>query len=169
DRAVADPPDQLPGQGAGPQATRLPEGCPGGGRKSGGSQPWSTCAPGRVQRRSDRAAGHDRDCSTRRARAGSGQLPWAQAANEDGTFKRPEELRGLYASKGITGGKPVIAYCRIGERSSHTWFVLKELIGYPNVRNYDGSWTEYGSVVGQGAPRHHRVSLPSGKHAQQTL
>ena len=79
---------------------------------------------------------------------GAQNIPWAQAANEDGTFKNTDELRQLYGSKGITADKPVIAYCRIGERSSHTWFVLKELLGYPDVRNYDGSWTEYGSVVG---------------------
>jgi thiosulfate/3-mercaptopyruvate sulfurtransferase len=78
---------------------------------------------------------------------GAANIPWAQAANEDGTFKSPEELRQLYAGKGVTGGD-VIAYCRIGERSSHTWFVLKELLGFPNVKNYDGSWTEYGSVIG---------------------
>jgi thiosulfate/3-mercaptopyruvate sulfurtransferase len=78
---------------------------------------------------------------------GAANIPWAQAANEDGTFKSAEELKALYGGKGITGGD-VIAYCRIGERSSHTWFVLKELLGFPNVKNYDGSWTEYGSVVG---------------------
>ena len=79
---------------------------------------------------------------------GAQSIPWAQAANEDGTFKSADELRQLYGSKGITGNEPVIAYCRIGERSSHTWFVLKELLGYHDVKNYDGSWTEYGSVVG---------------------
>jgi thiosulfate/3-mercaptopyruvate sulfurtransferase len=79
---------------------------------------------------------------------GAQNIPWAQAANEDGTFKSPEELKTLYANKGVTGDKDVIAYCRIGERSSHSWFVLKELLGYSNVKNYDGSWTEYGSVVG---------------------
>ena len=79
---------------------------------------------------------------------GAQNIPWAQAANEDGTFKSPEELRQLYANKGITPEKDVVAYCRIGERSSHTWFVLKELLGFQNVKNYDGSWTEYGSVVG---------------------
>ena len=78
---------------------------------------------------------------------GAQNVPWAQAANEDGTFKSAADLRELYGSKGITPEKPVIAYCRIGERSSHTWFVLKELLGYANVRNYDGSWTEYGSVI----------------------
>jgi thiosulfate/3-mercaptopyruvate sulfurtransferase len=78
---------------------------------------------------------------------GAQNIPWAQAANEDGTFKSPDELRGLYDGKGITGDKEVIAYCRIGERSSHTWFVLKELLGFPNVKNYDGSWTEWGSVI----------------------
>ncbi len=79
---------------------------------------------------------------------GAQNIPWAQAANEDGTFKSPDELRQLYGAKGIAGDKDVIAYCRIGERSSHTWFVLKELLGFRNVKNYDGSWTEYGSVVG---------------------
>ncbi len=79
---------------------------------------------------------------------GAQNIPWGQAANEDGTFKSAEELRQLYGGKGITPDKEVIAYCRIGERSSHTWFVLKELLGYPNVKNYDGSWTEWGSVIG---------------------
>jgi thiosulfate/3-mercaptopyruvate sulfurtransferase len=79
---------------------------------------------------------------------GAQNIPWGQAANEDGTFKSPEELRQLYGGKGITPDKEVVAYCRIGERSSHTWFVLKELLGYPNVKNYDGSWTEWGSVIG---------------------
>ncbi len=79
---------------------------------------------------------------------GALNVPWAQAANEDGTFKSREELAALYQGKGATADKPVIAYCRIGERSSHTWFVLKELLGYPDVRNYDGSWTEWGSVIG---------------------
>ena len=79
---------------------------------------------------------------------GAQSIPWAQAANEDGTFKSPEDLRQLYGNKGITADKDVVAYCRIGERSSHTWFVLKELLGFNNVKNYDGSWTEYGSVVG---------------------
>jgi thiosulfate/3-mercaptopyruvate sulfurtransferase len=75
-------------------------------------------------------------------------IPWAQAANEDGTFKSREQLEQLYGSKGITPDRDVIAYCRIGERSSHTWFVLKYLLGYKNVRNYDGSWTEWGNSVG---------------------
>jgi thiosulfate/3-mercaptopyruvate sulfurtransferase len=78
---------------------------------------------------------------------GAANIPWAQAANEDGTFKSAEELKELYGSKGLDGSKPVIAYCRIGERSSHTWFALKELLGYDDVRNYDGSWTEWGSMV----------------------
>lgn len=79
---------------------------------------------------------------------GAANIPWAQAVREDGTFKSPDELRALYGGRGVTPDKEVIAYCRIGERSSHTWFVLKELLGYPDVRNYDGSWTEYGSIVG---------------------
>ncbi len=79
---------------------------------------------------------------------GAKSIPWATAANEDGTFKSPEQLKEIYAGKEITPEKNVIAYCRIGERSSHTWFVLRELLGYPDVRNYDGSWTEWGSMVG---------------------
>jgi thiosulfate/3-mercaptopyruvate sulfurtransferase len=79
---------------------------------------------------------------------GAANIPWAKAANEDGTFKSADELRELYTSEGITSDREVIAYCRIGERSSHTWFALRELLGYPNVKNYDGSWTEYGSLVG---------------------
>lgn len=75
-------------------------------------------------------------------------IPWAQACNEDGTFKTREELETLYANKGVTPDKKVIAYCRIGERSSHTWFVLKYLLGFPGVTNYDGSWTEWGNLVG---------------------
>jgi thiosulfate/3-mercaptopyruvate sulfurtransferase len=79
---------------------------------------------------------------------GAQNIPWGQAANEDGTFKSPDELRQLYGGKGVTPDKEVVAYCRIGERSSHTWFVLKELLGYSKVKNYDGSWTEWGSVIG---------------------
>ena len=80
--------------------------------------------------------------------AGAANIPWAQAANDDGTFKSADELRALYAAQGITADRDVVAYCRIGERSSHTWFALQELLGYPAVKNYDGSWTEYGSLVG---------------------
>lgn len=80
---------------------------------------------------------------------GAKNIPWSKAAREDGTFKSADELRKLYEGAGVKGnGEEVIAYCRIGERSSHTWFVLKELLGYRHVRNYDGSWTEYGSLVG---------------------
>ena len=79
---------------------------------------------------------------------GAANIPWAQAANEDGTFKSFDALASLYQSKGITGADEIIAYCRIGERSSHTWFVLKYLLGYENVLNYDGSWTEWGNLVG---------------------
>jgi thiosulfate/3-mercaptopyruvate sulfurtransferase len=79
---------------------------------------------------------------------GAVNVPWSQAANEDGTFKSTEELRRLYGTKGVGGDQEVIAYCRIGERSSHTWFVLHYLLGYPKVRNYDGSWTEWGNLVG---------------------
>jgi thiosulfate/3-mercaptopyruvate sulfurtransferase len=78
---------------------------------------------------------------------GASSITWSKACNEDGTFKSAEELRKLYRDNGITGQKPVIAYCRIGERSSHSWFVLKYLLGMKDVRNYDGSWTEWGNLV----------------------
>jgi thiosulfate/3-mercaptopyruvate sulfurtransferase len=79
---------------------------------------------------------------------GAQNIPWVQAVNEDGTFKSAEALKQLYGAKGISGNQEVIAYCRIGERSSHTWFVLKYLLGFDKVRNYDGSWTEWGNLVG---------------------
>jgi len=75
-------------------------------------------------------------------------IPWSKAANDDGTFRSDDELTALYEGAGVELGKDTIAYCRIGERSAHTWFVLHELLGQPNVKNYDGSWTEYGSLVG---------------------
>ena len=75
-------------------------------------------------------------------------IPWASAVNDDGTFKSADELKALYGGIGVSGDKPIIAYCRIGERSSHTWFVLKYLLGYNDVKNYDGSWTEWGNLVG---------------------
>ena len=78
---------------------------------------------------------------------GAENIPWAQAVREDGTFKLREELEEMYKNKGITSDKGIITYCRIGERSSHTWFVLKYLLGYPNVKNYDGSWTEWGNMI----------------------
>ena len=79
---------------------------------------------------------------------GAVNIPWTMACNEDGTFKPVDELNKIYEDKGVTADKDIIAYCRIGERSSHSWFVLKYLMGYPNVSNYDGSWTEWGNLVG---------------------
>jgi thiosulfate/3-mercaptopyruvate sulfurtransferase len=80
---------------------------------------------------------------------GAANVPWASSVNEDdGTFKSPDELQAIYGERGATADRDVVAYCRIGERSSHTWFVLKELMGLPNVKNYDGSWTEWGSMIG---------------------
>ena len=78
---------------------------------------------------------------------GAASVPWAQSVNEDGTFKPADELEELYGGKGVLGDDDVIAYCRIGERSAHTWFVLHELLGKDDVRNYDGSWTEWGNMV----------------------
>ncbi len=79
---------------------------------------------------------------------GAVNIPWSKAVNENGTFKALEDLKKLYEEKGITSDKDIISYCRIGERSSHTWFVLKYLLGFPNVKNYDGSWTEWGNMIG---------------------
>jgi len=79
---------------------------------------------------------------------GAANIPWGKAANDDGTFKTADELKALYEAEGVTDTNQVIAYCRIGERSSHTWFALTELLGFKDVKNYDGSWTEYGSLVG---------------------
>jgi len=87
-------------------------------------------------------------------------IPWAQASNEDGTFKSFDDLKKLYESKGITGKDEVIAYCRIGERSSHTWFVLKYLLGFNQVRNYDGSWTEWGNLIGAPIVNETRAGQP---------
>ncbi len=84
---------------------------------------------------------------------GARNIPWGKAVNEDGTFKTREDLEELYGGEGIDGSRPVIAYCRIGERSSHSWFVLKYLLGFDNVTNYDGSWTEWGNLVGAAVER----------------
>jgi thiosulfate/3-mercaptopyruvate sulfurtransferase len=84
---------------------------------------------------------------------GAHSIPWGKACNDDGTFKTADELLALYGKEGIDGSRPVIAYCRIGERSSHTWFVLKYLLGFPDVTNYDGSWTEWGNLVGASVER----------------
>jgi thiosulfate/3-mercaptopyruvate sulfurtransferase len=90
---------------------------------------------------------------------GAHNIPWAQACQDDGTFKSVDELRRLYETHGVTASRPTIAYCRIGERSSHTWFVLTYLLGYPNVVNYDGSWTEWGNLVG--APVEKGADVPT--------
>ncbi|HEX3264895.1 MAG TPA: sulfurtransferase [Candidatus Limnocylindrales bacterium] len=92
---------------------------------------------------------------------GAANIPWASAVRDDGTFKDADELRELYGAKGITPDRDVIAYCRIGERSSHTWFVLHELLGFERVRNYDGSWTEYGSLVGVPIEKDVKVAVPA--------
>jgi thiosulfate/3-mercaptopyruvate sulfurtransferase len=91
---------------------------------------------------------------------GARNVPWGKACNDDGTFKAFDELKALYGSEGVSASKPTIAYCRIGERSSHTWFVLKYLLGLPNVTNYDGSWTEWGNLVG--APVERGAAKPVG-------
>jgi thiosulfate/3-mercaptopyruvate sulfurtransferase len=93
---------------------------------------------------------------------GARNIPWGKAANDDGTFKSADELAALYGAEGIDGSKPTIAYCRIGERSSHTWFVLKYLLGFNNVTNYDGSWTEWGNLVGANVERGAAASSAKG-------
>ena len=92
---------------------------------------------------------------------GAQSAPWLNAVKDDGTFKSADELRAFYAGKGVSEGKDVIAYCRIGERSSHTWFVLYNLLGYENAKNYDGSWTEWGSIIG--APIEREVATVPGQ------
>jgi len=94
---------------------------------------------------------------------GARSIPWSKAANEDGTFKSPEELRKLYQEAGVDFAKPTIAYCRIGERSSHSWFVLRYLLGQKNVKNYDGSWTEWGNLVGAPIEKGEGEALPNVK------
>ena len=94
---------------------------------------------------------------------GASSIPWGKAANDDGTFKSYDELKALYGAEGIDGTRPIIAYCRIGERSSHSWFVLKYLLGFQNVSNYDGSWTEWGKLVG--APVEKGASSSSARAA----
>ena len=92
--------------------------------------------------------GYEQEGATRAGHIpGAQSVPWATAVRDDGTFKSVDELRDMYAAKGVTPDKEVHAYCRIGERSAHTWFVLRELLGYENVKNYDGSWTEWGNLV----------------------
>jgi thiosulfate/3-mercaptopyruvate sulfurtransferase len=94
-------------------------------------------------------AGYEQESAQRAGHIpGAASIPWASAVQEDGTFKTRTDLERLYGDKGVLDGSPVIAYCRIGERSAHTWFVLHELLGHPHVKNYDGSWTEWGSLVG---------------------
>ena len=88
---------------------------------------------------------------------GAANIPWGQTCREDGTFKSFDQLKDLYSAKGVSGDKPIIAYCRIGERSSHSWFVLKYLLGYNDVKNYDGSWTEWGNLVGAPVERGERA------------
>jgi len=97
---------------------------------------------------------------------GAANIPWAQAAQEDGTFKPYDQLKALYESHGITPDKKVVAYCRIGERSSHTWFVLRYLLGYSDVRNYDGSWTEWGNIIGAPIEREIPTEMHGGTSQQ---
>ncbi len=107
--------------------------------RSPGEYSGEPLAPANVSQEGARRGGHI---------PGAVNIPWVMAVQEDGTFRSAEELRALYAGKGVTPDKEVIAYCHIGERSSHTWFVLHYLLGYTHVRNYDGSWTEWGSLIG---------------------
>ena len=93
---------------------------------------------------------------------GARNIPWGKACNDDGTFRAADELRRIYGAELVDGSKPVIAYCRIGERSSHTWFVLKYLLGFDKVTNYDGSWTEWGNLVGANVERGEAANAARG-------
>ena len=140
--------------GAGPLDPRLPR---RGRRRDRRQEPGRRPHARRVQRQAAGAAHLPQEQSQRPGHIpGALNVPWSKAANEDGTFRSDDELRKLY-EEGLDDGKETIAYCRIGERSTHTWFVLQELLGHENVKNYDGSWTEYGSLVG--VP----IELGSGK------
>ena len=135
-----------------------PAGAPGAARLPGRDDRAGSLRPGdagrcpltrRVQRQDHGTAASATGAALRAGHVpGAANIPWSKAANEDGTFRTADELRALYHDAGVVPDGGVITYCRIGERSSHTWFVLSELLGYPTVRNYDGSWTEYGSLVG---------------------
>ena len=119
--------------------------CPGSARP--GSRWWTSARPAEFNGEVIAPPGMTETAQRAGHIPGAASVPWAQTVREDGTFKSAEELRALYEGKGVTPDQDVIAYCRIGERSSHTWFVLHELLGYDRVRNYDGSWTEWGSMV----------------------
>ena len=148
-RAVL-PGDDLHREGARPVDPRLPRRCHGPAAKveSGAASLVDVRSPQEYTGEVIHMMGYPQEGAQRGGHVkGARNIPWGKAANEDGTFKIADELTKLYESEGITPDKDVIAYCRIGERSSHTWFVLTYLLGYQNVRNYDGSWTEWGSLV----------------------
>src|SRR5947209_4222896 len=111
-------------------------------------RPTTSDVPGHAPATFTARAGYEQEGAQRAGHIpGARSVPWAQAVKEDGTFKSADELRALYTEKGVVTGDPIIAYCRIGERSAHTWFVLHELLGERDVKNYDGSWTEWGNLV----------------------
>src|SRR5204863_2192275 len=117
-------------------------------RLSGGAKLVDVGSPAEFSGELIAMAGYEQEGAQRGGHIpGAASIPWAQAVKEDGTFKDADELRELYGGKGVTDGNPIIAYCRIGERSAHTWFVLHELLGEGDVKNYDGSWTEWGNLV----------------------
>ena len=142
------PARQLPGEAARPLAPRLPAAGAEGLRRARRRPWWTSAARRNSPARSWRLPDLPETCQRGGHIPGARSIPWGKACNEDGTFKSADELRALYGGEGVDGSKPVIAYCRIGERSSHTWFVLKYLLGFGNVTNYDGSWTEWGNLVG---------------------
>ena len=128
--------------------------------------------PAGVHGRDSGASGTAGNLPARRPHSRARSIPWGKACNEDGTFKSADELKALYGGEGVDGSKPVIAYCRIGERSSHTWFVLKYLLGYDHVTNYDGSWTEWGNLVGapveRGAAQHAKALKHESRRVRGT-
>jgi thiosulfate/3-mercaptopyruvate sulfurtransferase len=118
------------------------------GRLGGGARLVDVRSPQEFSGELIAMAGYEQEGAQRAGHIpGAKSVPWAQAVREDGTFKSADDLAELYRSKGVVNGDPIIAYCRIGERSAHTWFVLHELLGQPDVKNYDGSWTEWGNLV----------------------
>ena len=133
---------------AGQLAARVPAGSPEGRRQAKSHALVDVRSPQEFTGEILAPPGLPETCQRGGHIPGAKSIPWAKVCNEDGTFKSVDDLKALYGAQGITGEKPVIAYCRIGERSSHTWFVLKYLLGFKDVQNYDGSWTEWGNLVG---------------------
>ena len=140
--------EDVQGDGAGQLAARVSPGSAAGGRRRRSAALVDVRSPQEFTGEILAPPGLPETCQRGGHIPGAKSIPWGKNCNDDGTFKSREDLKALYGEQGITGDKPVIAYCRIGERSSHTWFVLKYLLGFDERKNYDGSWTEWGNLVG---------------------